>query len=46
MIRDKVETFIEIGPGSVLTNLLKRHSKEVKAVSIGKLSDLDKLEDI
>ncbi len=46
MIRDKVETFIEIGPGNVLTNLLKRNSKGVKAVSIGKLSDLDKLKDI
>ena len=45
MIRDKVETFIEIGPGSVLTNLLKRNSKGINAVSIGKLSDLDKLED-
>ena len=46
MIRDKVETFIEIGPGNVLTNLIKRNTKDVKAVSIGKLSDLDKLEDI
>ena len=46
MIRDKVETFIEIGPGNVLTNLIKRNSKDVKAVSIGKLSDLDRLEDI
>ena len=46
MIRDKVETFIEIGPGSVLTNLIKRNAKDVKAVSIGKLSDLDKLKDI
>ena len=46
MIRDKVETFIEIGPGNVLTNLLKRNSNGIKAVSIGKLSDLDKLEDI
>ena len=46
MIRDNVETFIEIGPGNVLTNLLKRSSKEIKSVSIGKLSDLDKLEDI
>jgi len=46
IIRDKVDTFIEIGPGNVLTNLIKRNSKEVKAVSIGKLSDLDKLEDI
>ena len=46
MIRDKVETFIEIGPSNVLTNLLKRYSKEIKTVSIGKLSDLYKLEDI
>ncbi len=46
MIRDKVETFIEIGPGNVLTNLLKRNSKEVNAVSISKVSDLDKLKDI
>ena len=46
MIRDKVETFIEIGPGKVLSNLIKRNTKDVKVVSIGKLSDLDKLEDI
>ncbi len=46
MIRDKVKTFIEIGPGNVLSNLLKRNSKEVNVVSIGKLSDLDKLKDI
>ena len=46
MIRDKVEIFVEIGPGKVLTNLLKRNSKEIKVVSIGKLSDLDKLENI
>ena len=46
MIRDKVETFIEIGPGNVLTNLLKRYSKGIKTVSISKLSDLYKLEDI
>ena len=46
MIRDKVDTFVEIGPGNVLTNLLKRNLEKVKAVSIGKLSDLDKLDDI
>ena len=46
MIRDKVETFIEIGPGHVLTNLLKRNANGVKAVSISKLSDLDKLKEI
>ena len=46
MIRDKVDTFVEIGPGNVLTNLIKRNTKDVKAVSIGKLSDLDKLKNI
>ena len=46
MIKDRVDTFIEIGPGNVLTNLIKRNMKDVRAVSIGKLSDLDKLEDI
>ena len=46
MIKDKVEIFVEIGPGNVLTNLLKRNSRGVKAVSIGKLTDLDKLKDI
>ena len=46
MVRDQVETFVEIGPGNVLTNLLKRNSKGLKAVSIGKLTDLDKLKDI
>ena len=40
------DTFVEIGPGNVLTNLLKRNSDKVKAVSIGKFSDLDKLENI
>ncbi len=44
MIRDNVQAFVEIGPGNVLTNLLKRNLEGIKAVSIGKLSDLDKLE--
>ncbi len=46
MLKDNVKTFIEIGPGNVLTNLLKRSSKDINAVSISKLSDLDKLRDI
>ena len=46
MFKDNVKTFIEIGPGNVLTNLLKRSSKDINAVSISKLSDLDKLRDI
>ncbi len=44
MIRDGVKNFVEIGPGSVLTNLVKRISKEVKVISISKTEDIDKLE--
>ena len=43
MIKDGFNTFIEIGPGNVLTNLVKRISKDVQALSVSKLEDLDKL---
>ncbi len=46
MIRDKFTRFIEVGPSNVLTNLVKRISKEVETVSISKLEDLDKLDKI
>ena len=46
MIRDNVTNFIEIGPGNILTNLVKRISKDVKAISISKLEDLEKLDNI
>lgn len=38
-----VDTFIEIGPGEVLTGLLKRIAPEAKHINIGKLSDLETL---
>ena len=46
MIKDGTSNFIEIGPGNVLTNLVKRTSKEVTAISISKLEDIDKLDSI
>jgi len=46
MINDGVERFIEIGPGNVLTNLVKRMSKEVTSISISKVDDFKKLDNI
>ncbi len=46
MLRDNIENIIEIGPGKVLTNLVKRASKNVNAISISKLEDFDKLDNI
>ena len=42
MIKDGIDCFIEIGPGNVLTNLIKRINKKVKAISIGSVEDLEK----
>ena len=44
MIKDGYSKFIEIGPGNVLTNLIKRMSKNAHAFSISKIEDLKKLE--
>ena len=46
MIKDGVQNFIEVGPGNVLTNLVKRASKDLVAISISKLEDFDKLENL
>ena len=46
MIKDGVQNFIEIGPGNVLTNLVKRASRDLVAISISKIEDFDKLDNI
>ena len=46
MISDGIQNFIEIGPGSALSNMVKRISKVTTSISISKLEDLDKLANI
>ena len=43
MIRDGINYFIEIGPGNVLANLIKRINKEVVTISVSSVQDLEKI---
>ncbi len=38
-----VDLCIEMGPGQVLTKLMKRIDRDIKAVNISKLEDIEKV---
>jgi [acyl-carrier-protein] S-malonyltransferase len=44
LVRHGVTTFVEIGPGNVLSGLLKRIDRNVQTIPVNKLADLDELE--
>ncbi|MFN2126696.1 MAG: ACP S-malonyltransferase [Anaerolineales bacterium] len=44
MVSQGIDTFIEIGSGSVLTGLLKRINRKVTGISIGSPEDFEKIE--
>ena len=46
LIDQGVTVFVEVGPGNVLSGLLKRIDKRVKAVSVNDLESLDELESV
>jgi [acyl-carrier-protein] S-malonyltransferase len=45
LIKDGAKTFVEVGPSNVLSGLLKRIDKTVKAVSVNNLAGLKKVEE-
>jgi [acyl-carrier-protein] S-malonyltransferase len=45
LMRGGVKTFVEVGPGNVLSGLVKRIDRGAKAISVSNLTQLDKLRD-
>ena len=45
LVKEGVKTFVEVGPGNVLSGLLKRIDKTVKAVSVSNMAGLKKVEE-
>lgn len=45
LVKDGVRTFVEVGPGNVLSGLVKRIDRSVKAVSVNDLDSLEKVEE-
>ena len=46
LAKDGVKTFVEVGPGNVLSGLLKRIDRSVKAVSVNDLPTLEKIKEL
>jgi [acyl-carrier-protein] S-malonyltransferase len=45
LMHQGVSTFVEVGPGNVLSGLVKRIDRSVKSVSVNNLDSLKKLEE-
>jgi [acyl-carrier-protein] S-malonyltransferase len=45
LVKEGVKTFVEVGPGNVLSGLVRRIDRGVKAVSVNNLAGLKKIEE-
>ena len=45
LMREGVETFVEVGPGNVLSGLVKRIDRGARAISVNDLASLEKAKD-
>ena len=43
LVHDGVTTFVEVGPGNVLSGLIKRIDKGVRAIPVNDLASLEKV---
>lgn len=46
LVKDGVKTFVEVGPGNVLSGLVKRIDRSVKAISVNDLASLEKVKEL
>jgi len=46
LVRDGVKTFVEVGPGNVLSGLMKRIDRSVKTIPVNDLASVEKLKDL
>ena len=46
LIADGVRTFVEVGPGNVLSGLVKRIDRSVETISVNSLASLKKVEEV
>jgi len=46
LLKDGVRTFVEVGPGNVLSGLMKRIDRSVKAVPVNDLPTLEKIKEL
>jgi [acyl-carrier-protein] S-malonyltransferase len=45
LVKDGARTFVEVGPGNVLSGLVKRIDRGVKAIPVNSLAALDKIDE-
>jgi [acyl-carrier-protein] S-malonyltransferase len=46
LVKDGVRTFVEVGPGNVLSGLVKRIDRSVKAIPVNGMAALERLEEL
>ena len=46
LVRDGVKTFVEVGPSNVLSGLMKRIDRSVKAIPVNDLASLEKVKEL